>query len=340
MHNAILMRKLLSLFILAAPMLFAQTNAVPPATVFTHAPELSTNGPITTAIDGYAARVDNKVITYGEVRENVAPYVQQLAQRYKGRELAEHIQAAYLQARESLIEDALLKAEAKSRGLSLPDSVIDDEVNRLIRERFNNDRALLTRALIERRMTFDEWKQEVRDQITVRVFYNQEVTRRAHVSEKAVRAEYERTKADYFIPFKVKYSFILINKGKTAEDLAAKRKLAEDTLKKLRNGADFDAVAKEVSEGDLDPSPWRELKDVRKALRPALQKTGAGKISDLIEAPDEFYIVKVLERREEGYIPFEDVQKDIEAKLLDKEKLRLHDELIKQLEAKHFVERY
>lgn len=333
MHNADLMKKIRPLFILAAPLLFAQTNNIPPATV-------STNGPIVTAIDGYAARVDSTVITYGEVRENAAPYVQQLMQKYKGKELAEHIQAVYLQARESLIEDELLKAETKTRNLSLPDKVIDDEVDRMIRERFNNDRALLTRALAERRMTFEEWKQEVRDQITVRVFYNQEVLRRANVPAQAVRDEYERTKADYFIPFKVKYSFILINKGKTAEDLAAKRKLADDTLQKLHDGADFDAVAKEVSEGDLDPSPWRELKDVRESLRPALKATSAGKISDLIETPDEFYIVKVLERREEGYIPFEDVQKEIETRLLDAEKNRLHDELIKTISAKHFVERY
>ena len=334
------MKKLFLLFILAAPLLFAQTNDVPPATVSTNAPEDSTNGLIVTAIDGYAARVDSTIVTYGEVRESVAPYIQQLMQKYKGKELAEHIQAAYLQARESLIEEALLKAETKTRGLSLPDSVIDDEVNRLIRERFDNDRALLTRALAERRMTFDEWKQEVRDQITLRVFYNQEISRRASVPEQAVRDEYERTQSDYFLPFKVKYSLILINKGTTPEDLAAKSKLAEDTLQKLRNGADFAAAAKEISEGEPDPSPWRETKDVREALRPALQKTSAGKISDLIETPNEFYIVKVEERREEGYIPFEDVQDSIKNKLLNAEKERLHDELIKTISAKHFVERY
>jgi peptidyl-prolyl cis-trans isomerase SurA len=261
-------------------------------------------------------------------------------QKYKGQELAERMQAAYLQGRESLIEEALLKAEAKTRGLALPDRVIDEEVDRLIRERFNNDRALLTRALAERRMTLNEWKQEVRDQITVRVFYNQEVTRRASVSASAVRDEYARTKPDYFLPFKVKYSFILITKGQTEEDLAAKRKLAEDILKKLHNGADFATVAKEVSEGDLDTSPWRELKDVKKVLRPTLQETSAGQISNLLETSNAFYIVKVVERREEGYVSFEDAKNEIETRLLDAEKLRLHDELIKTLSAKHFIERY
>lgn len=326
------MKKLFLLLVLTAPALFAQTNTVlAPA---------STNGPLTTAIDGYAARVDSAVITYGEVRESAAPLLQQLTRNYKGQELAKRMQAAYVDARESLIEEALLKAETKARTLSLPDKVVDDEINRLIRERFNNDRALLTRALASRRMTLEEWKQEVRDQITVRVFYSQEVVRRASVPAGAARAEYERVKEKYFLPFKVKYRFILISKGKTDEDLVVKRKQAEDALQKLLAGASFDVVAKEVSEGDLDVSPWRESKDVRAELRPALLKTSAGQISDLIETPNGFYIVKVEERREEGYAPFEELQKELEGKLLDAERDRLHDALIASIAAKHFVERY
>jgi parvulin-like peptidyl-prolyl isomerase len=331
-HNAVLMKKFFLFLALVTPALFAQTNDAPLAAV--------TNGPLTTAIDGYAARVDSTIITYGEVRESVAPYIQQITRKYKGRELAERMQAAYIDGRDALIEEALLKAETKTRGLSLPDKVVDDEVDRLIRERFSNDRALLSRALASRRMTFDEWKQEVRDQVTLRIFYSQEITRRASVSTQAVRDEYERNKEQFFIPFKVKYRFILITKGKTEEDLAAKRKLAEDTLRKLSDGADFAALAKDVSEGDLSASPWREPKDVREELRPALLKTKAGQISSLIEAPGEFYIVKVDERREEGYTPFEQVQKNIESKLLAAEKERLHDALIKTIATKHFVERY
>ncbi len=331
-HNAALMKKFFLFLALAAPALFAQTNDVPVAVI--------TNGPLTTAIDGYAARVDSTIITYGEVRESVAPYIQQITLKYKGRELAERMQAAYIDGREALIEEALLKAETKTRGLSLPDKVVDEEVDRMIRERFNNDRALLSRALASRRMTFDEWKQEVRDQLTLRIFYSQEITRRASVSTQAVRDEYERNKEQYFFPFKVKYRFILISKGKTEEDLAAKRKLAEDALRKLRDGADFDALARDVSEGDLSVSPWRTPEDVREELRPALLNTPARQISGLIEAPGEFYIVKVLERLEQGYVPFEQVQKNIENKLLAAEKERLHDALIKTISAKHFVERY
>lgn len=326
------MKTIFLLFSLAVPSLFAQTNdAVPPPAA--PAPQI-------TAVDGYAARVNNTIITYGEVRENVAPYLHQLSQRYQGEELTKRIQAAYLEARDSLIEEALLKEEVKSLGLNLPEKAIDDEVNRMIRERFNNDRALLSRALADRRMTFEEWKKEIAGQITIRVFYNQEIVRRADVPAQAVREEYERTKTEYLIPFRVKYRFILINKGTTEEDLAARRKLAESTLQKLKSGADFSTVAKDTSEGDTGITPWRDPADLRAELRSALLDTPAGQISSLIETPGEFYIIQVEERREEGYIPFEEVRKKIEDRLLEAARQQLRDRLMKRIAAKHFVEKY
>lgn len=323
------MKRTILLLLISTATLSAQTNPI------------STNaGPQIMAIDGYAAQVDSEIITYGDIREGVMPMMPRLMQQYQGQELADRLQQAYHDAREALIEEALLKAEVKELGVSLPESAIEEEVNRTISERFNNDRALLARALASRRMTYDEWKDDLAQQLTIRVFYSQEVLRRATVSEQAAKEAYEQNKDSYFIPFRVKYRFILLNKGTTAEEQDIKRKQAEEILQKLRNGADFVELAEEVSEGDIDLSPWRDPSDVRAELRSALQNTPAGEISNLIETDSLFYIVKVEERREEGYVPFEEVRANIEAALLAMERDRLHKDLIKRLSDKHFVERY
>ena len=138
------MKKTFLLFIFAASVVFAQTNS----------------GPVVTRIDGYAARVNNRIITVGDVRTSIAPIIQQLFQRYQGEELALQIQELYIQGRESLIEEALIKEEAKSRALSLPPDVIEKEIQKVIQERFDGDRALLNKALAERRMTLEEWREE------------------------------------------------------------------------------------------------------------------------------------------------------------------------------------
>lgn len=292
------------------------------------------------AVDGYAARVNNYIITYGDVREQVMPYLQQLSQRVQGEELSRQMAQAYIDGREALIEEALLKAEAKNLGLSLPPSVIDNEISRIIRERFNNDRALLTRVLASRRMTYGEWKEEIAEQIKVRIFYDQEVARRASVSERAVREEYDRTLESFFTPLKVRYRYILINKGDSEEDRAIKRFHAESTLTKLQEGADFEEAARDVSEGDPADRPWREIQNIRPEFRPALRETPVSQVSGLVETDDAFYIFQVLERREEGYVPFETARVQIENRLMQAAQDRLHRELMERLADKHYVERY
>jgi parvulin-like peptidyl-prolyl isomerase len=319
------MKKVLLFLVFTASTLFAQTNSEP----------------VITSIDGYAARVNNRIITYGDIRESVAPVVQQLFQRYQGEELAQQLQALYLQGRETLIDEALIQEEAKSRELVLPPDVIDDEIQTNIQSRFDGDRTLLNRALAERRMTLNEWRAEISDRLIMQVYYNQEILRKVHVAQEAVQAEYDRIKEkDLYIPFRVKYRFILINKGKTEEEQDVKRNQAESVLQKLRDGVDFAVVAEEVSEGDTSLSPWRDPADVKEVLRPALQNTPAGEISDLIDADSVFYIIQVESRQEEGYVPLEKVRDQIEDKLYAQERERLHKQLIERLTARHYVKRY
>lgn len=318
------MKKVLLLLFFATATLFAQTN----------------EGPIITAVDGYAARVNNRIITYGDIRESLAPIMPQLFQQFKGEELAQRLQQLHVEGRETLIEEALLQEEAKSLGLALPPESIEQEIDNIIRDRFDNNRVLFNQALASRRMTYNEWREEITDKLTMRVFYNQKVLRNISVDESDIQAEYDRVKEDLAIPFRVKYRFILINKGHTEEEQVVKRKQAEDTLQKLRAGADFAALAEDVSAGDTSLSPWRNPADVKKVLRPTLKNTPAGEISNLIEADAVFYIVQVESRQEEGYTPLDEVRATIQQNLRAQEQNQLHKQLIDRLTAKHYVERY
>jgi len=318
------MKKALILLIFAASTLFAQTNS----------------GPVITSIDGYAARVNNHIITYGDIRESITPIVQQLFQRYQGEELAQQLQELHIRGRETLIEETIIQEEAKKE-IFLPPNVIEGEVQNIIQSRFDGDRVLLNQALAKRHMTMDEWREEITDRFIMQVYYNREVLRKVHVSDEAVQTEYDRVKDEQlFIPFRVKYRFILINKGSTEVEQTVKRNQAENILQKIRAGADFVVLSEEVSEGDTSLSPWRDPADVKEALRPALQNTPAGGTSELVDAGNVFYIIHVESRQEEGYVPLEKVREKIEQTLYAQERERLHKQLIDRLTARHYVKRY
>ncbi len=318
------MKKALTLLVFMAASLFAQTNSEP----------------VISTIDGYAARVNNRIITYGEIRETVTPIIPQLTKAFKGSELAEKVRDLYLQGRETLIEETLIKEEARIKGLALPPEVLDGEMDAIIREKFNGDRALFNKVLAERRMTLEEWRAEMSDRLIMRAYYTQEVLHKINVTEDEIQAEYERVKDEFFIPFRVKYRYILINKGSTDEEQAVKRKQAEDTLQKLRDGANFAALAEKVSEGDPALSPWRDPADVKEVLRPALRETAAGSFSDLIETDAVFYIIGVESRQEEGHTPLDKVREGITAKLAAAQREQLHKQMIDRLTARHYIERY
>jgi parvulin-like peptidyl-prolyl isomerase len=318
------MKTYVLIFSLLASTLYAQTN----------------EGPLVTAIDGYAAQVNTRVITYGDVRQYIAPFIQRAAQELRGDALAQQIQTAYIDGREALIAEALYLAEADRLGYSLPEKVIAEEIDRVVEERFNNNQAELRKALAKQRMTLEEWKKKISEQLLTRVFYNQEVLQKISISKQDILSAYDEIKEQFVIPFRVKYSFILISKGSTEEDQAVKRKQAESTLEKLKNGADFASLAEEVSEGDTSISPWRDPADVRAELQPALRELPAGAFSELIETDHVFYIVYINERQEAGYTPLADVSDNIEFRLRDAERQRLEGELLDRLSQLHYIKRF
>ena len=319
------MKKVFLFLFLSAAALYAQTNSEP----------------VVTPIDGYAARVNDRVITYGEIRQNVAPIARQLFQRLRGEDLARQLQELYNQGRETLLDEALIQEEAKRQELTLPPEMIDDEIDRMIETQFDGSRARLARVLAESRKTMEEWREEIADQLVMQVYYNQQVLRKIDITGEDIRTEYDRIKDEELsIPFRVKYRFILINKGRTPEEQAVKRKQAERVLQRLRDGADFAALAEDVSEGDTSLSPWRDPADVKEAMRPALRETPAGGISDLIDGGTVFYIVNVESRQEKGYVPLEKVREQIQNKLFAQERERLHEELIDRISGRHYVKRY
>ncbi|MCK5675995.1 MAG: peptidylprolyl isomerase [Verrucomicrobia bacterium] len=292
-------------------------------------------------IDGYAATVNDRVITQGEVREAMAPILPELYRTYQGAKLEEELEKAFVNTRNELVERALIMAAYKARGGQIPDQYVNDEIKRVITERFKGDDALFEQVLAGQKKTRAEYMDTTREQMAVGMMMNEEVYRRARVTPEQVREAYEADKESYFIPEKVKYSVIVLNKGATPEDQAVKQTEAESIRKQLVEGADFGETAKEVSEGSRAAEggvfPWMQPKDVRPELQKTLNTLPAGEISEIIAADTELYLVKVEARRQAGHKTFDEVRKSIKAALNAKERERLRIRWIDRLKENNYV---
>ena len=297
--------------------------------------------PVSIEIDGYAAKVNNRVITRGEVREAMAALLPEIYRQFQGPQLEEELEKAYTKARDELVERTLIMEAFKAKGGLIPDQYVEDEIKRVINSRFKGDAALFEQVLSEQKKTRAEYMETIREQMAVGMMTSEEVSRRARITPEQIRKEYENNEEMYFIPEKVKHSVIVINKGTTPEEMAVKKEEAQTIHQKLLDSADFAETAREVSEGsrasDGGSYPWLQPKDVRDELQETLRILPAGEISEVIDTETQFYIVKVEARRQAGQKSFDEVRQDIKTALTAKERERLKERWIDRLKANNYI---
>lgn len=312
-----------------------------PAAVFGQALPATPQQPVSIEIDGYAAKVNDRVITRGEVREALAPILPEIYRQFQGAQLEEELEKAFNKARDEIIERALIMEAFKVRGGQIPDQYVNDEIKRVINDRFKGDKALFEQVLTEQKKTREEYMDMIREQMAVGMMVSEEVSRRARITPEQVREAYETNKELYFIPEKIKYNVIVLNKGATAEDRAVKLEEMQNIRQRLIDGADFAETAKEFSEGsraaDGGAFPWMQPKDVRPELQETMKMLPAGELSEIIDTETQYYLVNVEARRQPGYKTFDEVRTDIKKILENKERARLKARWLARLRANNYV---
>jgi len=296
-------------------------------------------------LDGYAAVVNERVITIGEVMEYLRPVEQQLRETYSGVELEEKMEEMYNKSRTALVEEALILADFNSHEeMQIPEQLIDERLNAMIHEQFDDDRALFLEALTRQRMSMEEMREQIKDSLILMILRRQEVADRVSISPLAVLENYENNIEDYEQPGKVQLQMIALNKGKTPEEQQIKLQEIQGIIEQLNKGEDFSALAKEVSEdnkaqygGDWG---WIEAENLRAELSEVATESKPGEISGVIDLGTIMYIMKVGARKAPSVIPLEDVREQIERSLKIKEQERLYNEWINRLRDKFYIRIY
>jgi len=117
----------------------------------------------------------------------------------------------------------------------------------------------------------------------------------------------------------VRVSQVYLPASNDANERATVKARMEEILSELKQGGDFAAVAKAYSK---EPSAeqggvigWVVRGDLVQVLEEAAFTLPVGGISEVLESPGGFHILKVEERQDAGQATLEDVRKDIEPKL-------------------------
>lgn len=290
-------------------------------------------------INGIAAVVFDAVITQEDIVRQVAQLEDTLRARYatKPDVLEQKLKELWQERLEELVERQMILYEFKKAGYSFPESMIDDKIKELIRERFG-DRLALTKTLQKEGTTYESFRTQFRDQWIVEQMRLKNISSEILISPYKIEKYYQAHKDEYKVGDQVKLRMIYLDKSKHG---ATTRKLADEILGKLKEGASFADMASVYSDsaqrregGDYG---WRERSFLRDDLANAAFALKPGERSEVLETKDDCHIMMVEEAKPAYTRPISEVRAEVEKTLKQQEQARLHKNWMDKLKAKSFV---
>ncbi len=253
----------------------------------------------TESLDAIVAVVDEDVILRSELDRDVNAVMAQFAQaggQVPPRDVVER------QLLERMIDFRVQLARAQGTGIRVTDSEIEQSMRRIAQQ---NGITLdqMAMALARDGIGVQEFRRNLRDQMTVERLRSRFVQQRVNVTE---------TEIDNLIASgrlsgdEVRLSHILIAvpDAATSEQIADAERRAREVVTEIREGLDFATAAirhsrgpQALEGGDLG---WRRLDEVPAAFADLLGQLRVGEVSAPVRGPGGFHIVKLTDRREGG----------------------------------------
>ncbi len=297
-------------------------------------------------INGIAAVVNGDVITFSQVRELVAAREKSASEIYQGAELQKKIQEMRKEAVKDLVDRALVLQEFKKKEFNIPAYIIDDSVQRIIRQEFGGDRTAFVRTLQAQGYTMARFRDVEKDKMIVQAMRQAKTSENIIVSPVKIREFYNRNSAAYTTPEQVKLRMIVLREGATAGDAPAdpslsKKEMATEIREKLAGGAEFDRLAQMYSEDSTNETGgdwgWVERKTLNEDLSKVAFSLKPGEVSQVIPLDNAYYILMVEAKKPAITKPLSEVQPEIVQALVQEEKLKAQERWLKTLREKAYI---
>jgi len=292
-------------------------------------------------VDGIAAIVNGDVITYSQVRGLSLPREKVLRAQYRGEELVNKIKEIRTAALQDLIDRQLIIQAFKKEAYQIPDHYIDERVRDIIRESFGGDRNTFIKTLEAQNYTLGEFKKHETERMIVQAMRSKNVKLQTIASPTKIEEYYKNHRDEFTAKEQIKLRLIMIPKHEESGNAGVQKSMAEEILGKLAKGADFAGMAQIYSEdssrergGDWG---WIERKTLAAPLEKVAFKLPVGRVSSIVEYKDNYYILKVDEKRGGATKSLAEARPEIEKKLIQLEAQHLQERWLASLRSKAYI---
>ncbi len=228
-----------------------------------------------------------------------------------------------------MIDRSIIEQKLKEKKIQPSPEMVLAEFRRLFNMLSPEKKAFLMSELAAKNLTLEQYEAKASNdrQEQFRVAFNKWIEMnfadKLEVKDEEVEAHYRKNQGIFSVPASVTVSQILIKKKGRKEEESKERDRAEAVLSRLRQGEDFGKLAQQFSECAVS-------KD-RKGLLGTFQANGelppgvenaafslkTGEFSEIIDEQIGFFIIKISDRTEPGYIPYETIREIMRMQLRD-----------------------
>ncbi|MBM4145743.1 MAG: hypothetical protein FJ240_05630 [Nitrospira sp.] len=236
----------------------------------------------------------------------------------------------YDKAIEALVNRELQYKDAVAKGMEIDKEKVNAQMEK-IRKKFKSPEEYKA-ALEKEGITEEKVRAQVEKEILVQNMVAKKVTEASKISEKDLKEYYEKNASKFKQPESVKLRLISTKDEKKAQDILAR----------IKAGEDFGDLAYKMSEdsyrvksGDIGyMHKGRMLPEIEEAAF----KLKVGEMSDLIKAENNWYIIKLEDKKPEHQLSFEETKDKLKKELETTRAQELKEAWITDLRAKAKIE--
>lgn len=288
--------------------------------------------------DGVKAIVNDKIITFQEVNDSCGQAIDVLRREYADQPdmYEQKVNETLNDGLQTLIENQLILHEFDTKYNPLPQTAVDELVNDRIKERFG-DRITCIKSLQAEGETFEKFREDIREQYIIsELRYHNLSDEKIIISPYKIETYYQTHQDDFKVGDQVKLQMIAL--AKDDYNAQSTRDKANDILSQLQKGASFAQMASLYSQDSQQTgNDWIETTVLRKELVDAESALKPGELSGVIETSDDFYILRLADRRPAHVKPLNDVRESIEGILRAQEQKETQQRWIDSLKKKAFI---
>ena len=293
-------------------------------------------------VDRIVAVVNQEIIILSEV-EKAADLFQGEIKAEDRWERQEQVQRVFRKALDILIEEKLLDQEVKKAGIKVTAKEIEGAIDD-IKGRNAITQEDLEKVLAKDGVSIEAFRKQIEARLQRMKFLQWAMKVESKTGEKELRDFYQKNIDQYRTDESYRPGHILfaVPKEASLQKTLEIRKKCQMVLEKITRGEDFGEMALLYSE-DISAKDRGDLGFFKKGeLIPEFEKEAlrlrVGEMSGPIRTNLGYHIIKLLDRKGETPLPFEEVREKVKADYQAKESEKSYEQFLSTLKEKSVIE--